>query len=98
MAKMQNAVVSDWADLSMDALSPEARRAYDAYKAAYKQAKAARETFEGLARQAIPIKPGYRLAFAYNFGKLRVAVVEAKVEEPKGTASRGTLADWLATQ
>lgn len=46
---------NDWQDVDFSELDPECETAYEAYKAAYKAAKAAREQYEALMRGAIGI-------------------------------------------
>lgn len=68
-----------WVELNPSTdLSPEAKKAYDAYKGIYAKAREARETFEGImAKEAESRKvtgPETRVAFSYNFGRLSLAI------------------------
>ena len=53
--RQEKADKSDWQDVDFSELDPECEAAYEAYKVAYKAAKAAREAYETLMRNAIGI-------------------------------------------
>lgn len=77
MAKVETKLT--WMDIQPEALSPAAQAAYADHKAAYRLAKEAKERFEAVARASMPNPgPGREIKFGYNFGKLSIAVGEAK--------------------
>ena len=85
MAKTETKL--EWMDVQPEALSPDAQAAYGEYKAAYRLAKEVKERFEAIARLNLPNPgPGREIKFGYNFGKLSIAVGEAKArpaDKPK---------------
>lgn len=77
---------ANWQVVNVETLPTAIRDAYDAYKTAYAEMKAERDTFETLMRKALAdaTPKGKRLAIAYNFGKLSVAMVD---DDRKASAS-----------
>lgn len=69
---------ANWQNVNVETLPTDIREAYDSYKDAYKDMKAARDEFETALRSALrdATPKGKRLAIAYNFGKLSVALVD----------------------
>jgi hypothetical protein len=86
----------EWTQLDPDSLSPDLRKAYDAYRTAAKAAAVLRTEFE--ARMTVAIDPldGEKLAFGYKFGKLSLAIVPA--DRPKRRTAAISLADYLASK
>jgi len=86
----------EWTQLDPDSLSPDLRKAYDAYRQAAKAAAVLRTEFE--ARMTVAIDPldGEKLAFGYKFGKLSLAIVPA--DRPKRRTAAVSLADYLASK
>lgn len=93
MAKQTDAT---WFEIDPSTLDETAKRAYDTYKALYRQAKEARQSFETIMQGTADLAQGKRMIFGYNFGKLSVAVVngEAKSEAKPKLG----LAQFLASQ
>lgn len=83
----------DWHTIDPNSLPPSIKAAHDAYKAAYKAAKEAREGFEALMSKAIDPAPGKRVVFGYNFGKLSVAIADDDTPTAKPTPKALSLAD-----
>lgn len=83
---MANDTKANWQNVDVETLPSTIREHYDAYKAAYAEMKEARGTFEVAMRTALmeATPKGKRLAIAYNFGKLSVAIVE---DDRKASAS-----------
>lgn len=79
MAKRESTAV--WQELDPATLQPEAEKAYAAYKVHYAAGKALKAKFEETmqANSGLNGTPK-RLAIAYNFGKLSVAVVDREAE------------------
>ena len=73
---MAKAIKSDltWNTINTETLPTSIKDAYEGYKDAYKDMKEARLQFEQLISKAIDPKPGFRVVFGYNFGKLSVAL------------------------
>lgn len=84
---------ADWTTIDPESLSPEQRKAYGEYKAAYAIMKEARSGFERSMQAGVP--EGYRMVCGYNFGKLSVAVVvdDTPVKKAKAAVS---LVEYLA--
>jgi hypothetical protein len=96
---MARELLSKWTEINpKEALSANALKAYEAYKAAYKQAADLRAKFEAqLQADAVSgkvVTDGQELAISYNFGKLSLAI--AKKEADKGTASRKAVSSLSA--
>lgn len=88
-------------DVQLDTFTPDARNAYDAYKAAYRTAKALRESFETLARAEIVEAHGVDgdcIAFNYRFGKLSLGLGDARPTRTVTAKQKQSLGDWLASQ
>jgi hypothetical protein len=85
-----------WAEIDPATLPETVQKAYEAYKAAYREMKECRMLFEAELNEAADPPKGKRVVCGYNFGKLSIALADAK-EAPKA-ASKGTLADFLAGQ
>ena len=87
---------ANWQVVNVDSLPTTIREHYDAYKAAYAAMKAARETFEVSMRTALmsATPKGKRLAIAYNFGKLSVAMVDDD-RKPAATSKSISLSDLV---
>ena len=86
---------ADWQELDPTALAPKLATAYEQYKANYKAMKVSRLQFEDMMQHGVP--EGKRMVFGYRFGKLSVAIVEAREEAPRASAKpKLTLAQFLA--
>lgn len=88
---------ANWLDVDVNSLHIAASVAYNEYKALYRQAKEARETFETIMADANPVPAGKRLVFGYNFGKLSIAVV-ADDKPRKVAKAKVSLAEFLKQQ
>lgn len=87
-----------WTEIDPRTLDDGLEKAFDAYKASYRQTKALREAFEAAMREQAALPEGQRLVFGYNFGKLSVAVVE-DTSKPKAPAKpKLSLGEYLAQQ
>ncbi len=86
---------ASWQTVNVDTLPTTIRDAYDGYKSAYATMKAERDTFETLLRKALAdhTPKGKRIAIAYNFGKLSVAIVDDEVR--RAPAKSISLADLI---
>lgn len=86
---------ADWQEVDPASLGSKQATAYEAYKANYKTMKASRLQFETLMQEGIPSDK--RMVFGYRFGKLSVAIVEAR-DEPTAKPGKAklTLAQFLA--
>ncbi len=83
----------EWFDLDPATLPAEIAKAYAEYKAIYAAATEARKAFE-TAFSAIAAPPaGHRIAFAYKFGKLRMAVVADDGKAKSASKSALSFAD-----
>jgi hypothetical protein len=83
-----------WTNIDTSELSAEAQRAFASYVEAKKAANEARRHFEDLARPSIPVPAGTELKFAYNYGRIGIALAPAEAR-PRAKQS---LADWIAAQ
>lgn len=86
-------------DVSPASFGDKGEALYNAYKDAYRVAKAAREAFEAEARASLETEHGVdpdTIAFNYRFGKLSVGIGEAR--ERKAAKPVQSLTDWLAKQ
>lgn len=85
---------ANWREIDPSTLQPAVAKAYTAYKAHYTAGKALKAAFEAELQSAAGLPATHRLAVAYNFGKLSIAVVAA---EERKTAGKGatSLADAL---
>lgn len=93
MAKFE--IKLDWTQVDVNTLDTGDRASYEAYKSAYRTMKEAREAFESGMQANAP--QGKRLVFGYNFGKLSVALDDAK-DAPKAKSGTQSLAAFLAGQ
>lgn len=86
---------ANWQNVNVETLPTDIREAYDSYKEAYKDMKACRDEFETALRSALAshTPKGKRLAIAYNFGKLSVAIVDD--EQRRAPAKSISLADLV---
>lgn len=95
MTKQARATLS-WIEIDPASLTSAQQSAYAAYKAAYKVMKSEREAFETAMQVDCPA--GKRIVCGYNFGKLSVAIDDAKPEATSKAKGTQTLAAFLATQ
>lgn len=72
-----------WANLDPDSLPPAIRKLYDAYKAQYAEAAAARKAFETAFRAAVVAPAGTEAVLGYRFGKLSYAFLPAKTTKAR---------------
>jgi hypothetical protein len=84
-------------DIDVSALSPEAQANYREYKAAYAMAKEAQVKFEQGVNDEAGLPEGKAIVFNYRFGKLSMAIGEAKVKV-KPAQGKVNLAQFLASQ
>ena len=68
----------DWASLEVNTLSPDLQEAYYAYRKAQDAANKLRLAFESRMTDKVELPDHLRLAFAYKFGKVSVAIVKAE--------------------
>lgn len=87
---------ANWQVVNIDTLPTDIREAYDSYKEAYKAMKEERDNFEAAMRAALAshTPKGKRLAIAYNFGKLSVAMVDDD-RKPAATSKSISLSDLI---
>lgn len=86
---------ASWQTVNVDTLPTDIRDAYDGYKSAYTTMKEARDVFEAALRKALAdhTPKGKRIAIAYNFGKLSVAIVDDTAKSTaKGSVSLADIA------
>lgn len=88
---MAKAIKSDlvWNTINTETLPTGIKDAYAAYKDAYRDMKEMRLAFETAISAAIDPKPGFRVVFGYNFGKLSVAL--APDDKPTKAAPAGSV-------
>lgn len=86
-----------WQEIDPSALPPVALEAYVAYKAAYKAAKQAKQTFEESVIANADLPAGKTLKFGYNFGRLSIALADDTTKPAKIQAPKQSLAAYLAT-
>lgn len=89
---MAKDTTANWQVVDIASLPSDLRASYQAYKDAYATMKAQRDVFEAALRSALHYddpNADKRLAIAYNFGKLSVAVVanDQKAKPAKGSVS-----------
>ena len=87
---------ANWQNVNVETLPSSIRDAYDNYKEAYKAMKDERDTFETALRSALAsaTPKGKRIAIAYNFGKLSIAIVDDTT--PKASTAKAlNLADLI---
>lgn len=87
-----------WNELDPTTLPEVAGKAYDAYKALYRQAKEQRVAFETKMNELAALPDGKRMVFGYNFGKLSAAIVDDDRKPVKATPAKQSLADFLKAQ
>ena len=86
----------EWFDLDPATLPDAIAKSYAEYKAIYAAATDARKAFEA-AFSALAAPPvGHRIAFAYKFGKLRMAVVSGVAKASGAGKSALSFADARA--
>lgn len=87
---------ANWQNVNIETLPSSIRDAYDSYKKTYKAMKDERDTFETALRSYLaPVtSKGKRIAIAYNFGKLSIAVVDDTTKAPS-TAKAINLDDLI---
>lgn len=85
-----------WVNIDPATLSTEDRANYEAYKVAQRAAAELRTAFEAGMNAKAP--QGKRMVFGYKFGKLSVALDDAKTDKPKAPAGGLSLADFLKAQ
>lgn len=86
----------EWFDLDPATLPAEIAKAYAEYKALYAAATEARKSFEAAFSALSPPPAGHRIAFAYKFGKLRMAVVSGAAKASGAGKSALSFADARA--
>lgn len=80
-----------WANLDPASLPPAIRKLYDAYKAQYAEASAARKAFEDAFKSAVQSPAGCAPVLGYRFGKLSYAF--APIKTAKATANLVSFSD-----
>lgn len=95
MAKQKQALISDWTELNVETLPAQARMAYNKLKQAREAARVAKDAFETAARDGMDVPNGVRVVFAYNFGKLSIALAPDDAKQGKASAKAVSLTDWL---
>ena len=73
----------EWTQLDPSSLSPDLRKAYDAYRDAARHANTLREAFERAMTVAIDPLDSEKVVFGYRFGKLSLAITKPIVEAAK---------------
>ena len=84
-----------WTEIDPASLPADVRQQYEAYKAAYHAMKQQRQAFETMLNDTASPPSGKRVVCGYNFGKLSIALGDAK-DQPKASQAKGSLADFLA--
>lgn len=84
---------ANWQVIDTTTLDIRTQEKYNEYKNQYRQMKEARGAFEDCLRDKVQLPSGKRLAIAYNFGKLSVAVVDDT--ERRAPAKSVSLADLV---
>jgi len=92
-AKPAPAKALEWTQLDPSTLSPELRKAYDAYRDAARHANALREAFERAMTTAIDPLDTEKVVFGYRFGKLSLAIAPA--DKPRKPSAAVSLADFI---
>lgn len=93
MAKDSNLV---WQDVDLDTLTPEMRKAYEAYKVAQREAAQLRTAFEDMVNKHMP--DGQRMVFGYRFGKLSAAITDDAPKAKAASKPAMSLTAFLASQ
>lgn len=92
-AKPAPAKELEWTQLDPSTLSPDLRKAYDAYKDAARHANTLREAFERQMTVAIDPLDSEKVVFGYRFGKLSLAIAPA--DKPRKPSAAVSLADFI---
>ena len=92
-AKPAPAKELEWTQLDPSTLSPDLRKAYDAYKDAARHAESLRKTFEASMTNAIDPLDSEKVVFAYRFGKLSLAIAPA--DKPRKPSAAVSLAEFI---
>lgn len=83
----------EWTQLDPSSLSPDLRKAYDAYRDAARHANSLREAFERAMTVAIDPLDTEKVVFGYRFGKLSLAIAPA--DKPRKPSAAVSLADFI---
>ena len=83
----------EWTQLDPASLSPDLRKAYDAYKEAARHANTLREAFERAMTVAIDPLDNEKVVFGCRFGKLSLAIAPA--DKPRKPSAAVSLADFI---
>lgn len=83
----------EWTQLDPSTLSPELRKAYDAYRDAARHANTLREAFERAMTVAIDPLDTEKVVFGYRFGKLSLAIAPA--DKPRKPSAAVSLAEFI---
>ena len=83
----------EWTQLDPASISPDLRKAYDAYKEAARHANTLREAFERAMTVAIDPLDNEKVVFGYRFGKLSLAIAPA--DKPRKPSAAVSLADFI---
>ena len=92
-AKPAPAKELEWTQLDPSTLSPDLRKAYDAYRDAARHANALREAFERAMTVAIDPLDNEKVVFGYRFGKLSLAIAPA--DKPRKPSAAVSLAEFI---
>ena len=83
----------EWTQLDPSSLSPDLRKAYDAYRDAARHANTLREAFERAMTVAIDPLDSEKVVFGYRFGKLSLAIAPA--DKPRKPSAAVSLAEFI---
>ena len=83
----------EWTQIDPASLSPDLRKAYDAYKEAARHANTLREAFERAMTVAIDPLDTEKVVFGYRFSKLSLAIAPA--DKPRKPSAAVSLADFI---
>ena len=83
----------EWTQLDPSSLSPDLRKAYDAYRDAARHANTLREAFERAMTVAIDPLDTEKVVFGYRFGKLSLAIAPA--DKPRKPSAAVSLAEFI---
>lgn len=84
-----------WKQIDVASLGAEAIKLWEAKRAKDAEAKAMREAFEQHVNALVTVPAGKRLVMGYRFGKLSVALDDAKAAAPKAGTKTLTLTQAL---
>lgn len=89
---------SEWLEINPSTLPAETASAYAEMKTAYRKYAEMKKSFEAKMQQdfADQLAPGRELKFGYNFGKLSIAIGEAR--DRREAKPKQSLAEWLEAQ